>query len=503
MTSEFLLGESKLTVDKCMSIIQTKTKVSLSKKAIKNIEASTERVNNIVSSNQTVYGVNTGFGPLCTVKISAEETKKLQENILKSHAVGVGNPLSDDLVRLMLLTKMHALSRGYSGIQLATIERIKFLFENDILPVVPEQGSVGASGDLAPLSHLFLPLIGLGDVKYKGETRTTEEVYKELNLEPIDLGAKEGLALINGTQFILAHAVLGVYRMKNALENADLIGSLMLDALKGSVSPFRKELHNIRPFKGTKTVAKNIRKYLEGSEIPASHVDCDRVQDPYSLRCMPQVHGASRSAWKHLKELTEIELNSVTDNPIITLDGDAISGGNFHGQPLAMVLDYASIAVAELGNIADRRVYLSLEGEKVGLPKLLLKETGLNSGFMILQYTTAALVTENKSLLFPPSGDSVPTSMGQEDHVSMGSISGRKLNQILDNLEKIQAIELLTACQALDFARPLKSSETIEKVHAKVRESIPFFTQDEIFSEAINKAIDIIKKDELKEFRIK
>lgn len=486
-----------------MSIIQTKTKVSLSKKAIKNIEASTERVNNIVSSNQTVYGVNTGFGPLCTVKISAEETKKLQENILKSHAVGVGNPLSDDLVRLMLLTKMHALSRGYSGIQLATIERIKFLFENDILPVVPEQGSVGASGDLAPLSHLFLPLIGLGDVKYKGETRTTEEVYKELNLEPIDLGAKEGLALINGTQFILAHAVLGVYRMKNALENADLIGSLMLDALKGSVSPFRKELHNIRPFKGTKTVAKNIRKYLEGSEIPASHVDCDRVQDPYSLRCMPQVHGASRSAWKHLKELTEIELNSVTDNPIITLDGDAISGGNFHGQPLAMVLDYASIAVAELGNIADRRVYLSLEGEKVGLPKLLLKETGLNSGFMILQYTTAALVTENKSLLFPPSGDSVPTSMGQEDHVSMGSISGRKLNQILDNLEKIQAIELLTACQALDFARPLKSSETIEKVHAKVRESIPFFTQDEIFSEAINKAIDIIKKDELKEFRIK
>lgn len=503
MTSEFLLGESKLTVDKCMSIIQTKTKVSLSKKAIKNIEASTERVNNIVSSNQTVYGVNTGFGPLCTVKISAEETKKLQENILKSHAVGVGNPLSDDLVRLMLLTKMHALSRGYSGIQLTTIERIKFLFENDILPVVPEQGSVGASGDLAPLSHLFLPLIGLGDVKYKGETRTTEEVYKELNLEPIDLGAKEGLALINGTQFILAHAVLGVYRMKNALENADLIGSLMLDALKGSVSPFRKELHNIRPFKGTKTVAKNIRKYLEGSEIPASHVDCDRVQDPYSLRCMPQVHGASRSAWKHLKELTEIELNSVTDNPIITLDGDAISGGNFHGQPLAMVLDYASIAVAELGNIADRRVYLSLEGEKVGLPKLLLKETGLNSGFMILQYTTAALVTENKSLLFPPSGDSVPTSMGQEDHVSMGSISGRKLNQILDNLEKIQAIELLTACQALDFARPLKSSETLEKVHAKVRESIPFFTQDEIFSEAINKAIDIIKKDELKEFRIK
>lgn len=503
MATKFLLGESHLTVEKCISIIEHKTQITFSAKTIKKIEESTERVNNIVSSNQTVYGVNTGFGPLCTVKISAEETRKLQENILKSHAVGVGNPLSDDLIRLMLLTKMHALSQGYSGIQLATIERIKFLFENDILPVVPEQGSVGASGDLAPLSHLFLPLIGLGKVKFKGETVATEEVYKKFKLQPIELGAKEGLALINGTQFILAHAVWGVYRMRKALENADLIGALMLDALKGSVSPFKKELHKIRPFKGTQRVAKNIRKYILGSEIPDSHIDCDRVQDPYSLRCMPQVHGASRNAWKHLKELTEIELNSVTDNPIITLDGDAISGGNFHGQPLAMVLDYASLATAELGNIADRRVYLSLEGEKVGLPKLLLKETGLNSGFMILQYTTAALVTENKSLLFPPSGDSVPTSMGQEDHVSMGSISGRKLHQVLDNLEKIQAIELLTACQALDFVRPLKTSETLEGVFAKVREEIPHFTQDEIFSDFIEKAIGIIKRDELKEFRRK
>ncbi|CAI9428997.1 histidine ammonia-lyase [Candidatus Ornithobacterium hominis] len=498
MNQPFKLGEENLNVETCIQIIRKEKGILLTEKSKQIINESAQRVENIVNSDQTVYGINTGFGPLCTVKITKEETRKLQENILKSHAVGVGNPLEDNLVRLMLLTKLHALSKGFSGIQLQTVERIQFLFENDILPQVPAQGSVGASGDLAPLSHLFLPLIGLGKVKFKNEIVATEKVYQELNLKPIDLGAKEGLALINGTQFILAHAVWGVHRMGDTLENADLIGALMLDALKGSTSPFKKELHEIRPYEGTQQVAENLRNYLADSEIPASHKNCDRVQDPYSLRCMPQVHGASRNAWKHLKELTEIELNAVTDNPIITLDGEAISGGNFHGQPLAMVLDYAALATAELGNIADRRVYLSLEGEKVGQPKLLLKETGLNSGFMIWQYTTAALVTENKSLLFPASGDSVPTSMGQEDHVSMGSISGRKLHMILDNVEKIQAIELLTACQALDFNRPLKTSPILEKIHSKVREIVPFFEKDEFFGEYIEKGIKLIQKGNLK-----
>lgn len=497
MKETFKFGEDFLTVDICMKILKNEINTDISESAKKRINESSQRVENIVHSNRTVYGVNTGFGPLCTVKISPEETRKLQENILKSHAVGVGELLSDELVRLMLITKIHALAKGYSGIRLETVERIKFMLDNDILPLVPAQGSVGASGDLAPLSHLFIPLIGLGKVKFKGETVEISEVYAEFNLKPLQLGAKEGLALINGTQFILAHAVLGVQRMEDALEHADLIGALMLDALKGSVSPFKKELHEIRPFDGTQQVAENLRNYISGSEIPDSHIECDRVQDPYSLRCMPQVHGASRNAWKHLKELTETELNSVTDNPIITLDGDAISGGNFHGQPLAMVLDYASLAAAELGNIADRRVYLSLEGEKVGLPKLLLKETGLNSGFMIWQYTTAALVTENKSLLFPPSGDSVPTSMGQEDHVSMGSISGRKFHRVLENLERIQAIELLTACQALDFVRPLKTSETLEKVHAKVREQVPHFEEDAFFGEYIERGIEIIRSRSL------
>ncbi|MDO5655213.1 MAG: histidine ammonia-lyase [Flavobacteriaceae bacterium] len=496
----FVLSEDLLTVEKCIKIINKQLKISISEATAARINASEQRVKDIVNSDRTVYGVNTGFGPLCTVKISREETRKLQENILKSHAVGVGNPLEDNLVRLMLLTKLHALSKGFSGIRLETVERIKFFFENDILPIVPEQGSVGASGDLAPLSHLFLPLIGLGKVKFNGEIKTTEEVYKNFNLKPLELGAKEGLALINGTQFILVHAVLGVHRMEKALNHADLIGALMLDALKGSISPFKKELHEIRPFDGTQQVAENLRNYIHGSEIPDSHIDCDRVQDPYSLRCMPQVHGASRNAWQHLKNLTEIELNSVTDNPIITLDGDAISGGNFHGQPLAMVLDYASLATAELGNISDRRIYLSLEGPKVGLPILLMKDTGLNSGFMIWQYTSAALVSENKSLLFPPSGDSVPTSMGQEDHVSMGSISGRKFHNILNNLEKIQAIELLTACQALDFVRPLKTSEILEKVHAKVREQVPHFENDEYFGEFIEKGIKMIQSGEILKF---
>lgn len=493
----FQYGKDKLTVSIAMDLIRKNIKGTLSEEVKEVIKKSEKNVAEIAEGSQTVYGVNTGFGPLCSVRISAKETKKLQENILQSHAVGVGNPIEDNLVRLMLLTKLHALARGFSGIKLDTYKRILYFFENDILPIVPEQGSVGASGDLAPLSHLFLPLIGMGKVKYKNKIYDTATLYKELNITPIDLGPKEGLALINGTQFILSHAVMATYRMEKALKHADIIGALTLEGLRGSVRPFKKELHEIRPHKGNIIVAENLRNLTEGSEIPSSHADCVRVQDPYSLRCMPQVHGASRNAWEHLNEMVETELNSVTDNPIVLLDGETISGGNFHGQPLAMVLDYATLASAELGNISDRRVYLSLEGEKVDLPKLLLKETGLNSGFMILQYTTAALVTENKTLCFPASADSVPTSMGQEDHVSMGSISGRKCLNVLQNLEKIQAIELICAAQALEFVRPLKSSETLEKVHNRIRKDIPFFEKDEIFYEAINKAIELVRSGDL------
>jgi histidine ammonia-lyase len=305
-----------------------------------------------------------------------------------------------------------------------------------VIPVVPEKGSVGASGDLAPLAHLFLPLIGLGEVYDKGEKRRTGEVLPSYELSPVRLGPKEGLALINGTQFILAFAIKAVQRAHNCMEAADIIGAMSLEALTGTKAPFDERLHDLRPYTGNKLVAQRLRAILKDSEIMQSHVDCGRVQDPYSLRCMPQVHGASRNAWLHLKELTEIEADSVTDNPVVFGEDDTISGGNFHGQPLALPLDYACFAAAEIGNISDRRCYLLLEG-KWGLPMLLMKDVGLNSGFMIPQYTTAALVSENKTLCFPASADSIPTSLGQEDHVSMGSISARKVNTILDNLEHI------------------------------------------------------------------
>jgi len=439
-----------------------------------------------------VYGINTGFGILANTAISEGDTAILQYKILQSHSVGVGDPIPVEVAKLMLVTKVHALAQGYSGVQLSTLERINWHIAQDVIPVVPEKGSVGASGDLAPLAHLFLPLIGLGEVFYKGNRYKTQDLLKQFDLSPIQLGPKEGLALINGTQFILSFAVKAVQRMHNCLEAADIIGAMSLEALTGTKAPFDERLHDLRPYLGSKLVAQRLRLLLSDSDIMQSHMDCGRVQDPYSLRCMPQVHGASRNAWLHLKELTGIELNAVTDNPVILSAGDTISGGNFHGQPLALPLDYACFSAAEIGNISDRRCYLLLEG-KWGLPLLLMKHVGLNSGFMIPQYTTAALVSENKTLCFPSSADSIPTSLGQEDHVSMGSISGRKLNRVLDNLEYILAIELLSACQAIEFRRPLKSSALLEFAHDYVRDFVSFAEEDRIFAEDINKVAGIIK----------
>jgi histidine ammonia-lyase len=428
---------------------------------------------------------------LSNTKISEENTATLQHKILQSHSVGVGDPIPVEVAKLMLITKVHALAQGYSGVQLETLQRIIWHIENDVIPVVPEKGSVGASGDLAPLAHLFLPLIGLGECFFKGQRKKTVEIFQKENISSIQLGPKEGLALINGTQFILSFAIKAVQRMHNCLEAADIIGAMSLEALTGTKSPFDQRLHDLRPFNGNKLVAQRLRLLLKDSAIMQSHVDCGRVQDPYSLRCMPQVHGASRNAWLHLKELTEIELNSVTDNPVIFSADDTISGGNFHGQSLALPLDYCCFAAAEIGNISDRRCYLLLEG-KWGLPMLLMKDVGLNSGFMIPQYTTAALVTENKTLCFPASADSIPTSLGQEDHVSMGSISGRKLSMILDNLEYILAIELMTACQAIEFRRPLKSSELLEFAHGYVRKFVGFAQEDRIFADDVIKIKNII-----------
>ena len=496
MNEKFNYGVDALTIEKTVAIASGKIKAVLNKEAVKKIKASQQHVAQIVADNKTVYGINTGFGILANTAISKEDTATLQYKILQSHSVGVGEAIPVEVAKIMLITKVHALAQGYSGVQLSTLERIIWHIENDVIPVVPEKGSVGASGDLAPLAHLFLPLIGLGKVFDTDGHRFTQinsiELLNQKGLSPIQLGPKEGLALINGTQFILSFAVKAVQRMHNCLEAADIIGAMSLEALTGTKAPFDERLHQLRPFNGNKLVAQRLRLLLKDSNIMQSHIDCGRVQDPYSLRCMPQVHGASRNAWLHLKELTETELNAVTDNPIILGADDTISGGNFHGQPLALPLDYCCFASAEIGNISDRRCYLLLEG-KWGLPMLLMKDVGLNSGFMIPQYTTAALVTENKTLCFPASADSIPTSLGQEDHVSMGSISGRKLNKVLDNLEFILAIELLSACQAIEFRRPLKSSELLEYAHDIVRDYVSFASEDRIFADDITAVATIIK----------
>ncbi len=490
----FKYGIDNLTVDIAIAITKGELNTALTPAAIGKVNGCRKKVEIMASSDKAVYGINTGFGPLCDTRISPEETSKLQENLLFTHAVGVGNPIDKELSKIMMICKVHALCQGFSGIRLEVIERIIFFIENEILPVVPEQGSVGASGDLAPLSHLFLPLLGEGEVWVGNDIVSAKEVLANHKLKPVKLEAKEGLALINGTQFILAHTIKGLKKMEYLLDLADVAGAMSLEGYKGSRSPFKEELHSIRPYKGNLKVAERMRMLFNNSENIASHEDCERVQDPYSMRCIPQVHGASRNAWYHLNELAEIEMNSVTDNPIVLSDAVAISGGNFHGQPLAMALDYGAIAASELGNISDRRCYLLIEG-KYGLPRLLTESGGLNSGFMIPQYTTAALVTENKSLCFPPSADSIPTSLGQEDHVSMGSISGRKFNQILGNIEKILAIELMYAAQALEFRRPNKFSAIIEENYRIIRSKVDKLEDDRILKDDINAIINLVKSE--------
>ncbi|WP_028890089.1 histidine ammonia-lyase [Tenacibaculum ovolyticum] len=490
----FKYGIDKLTVNKVIAIAEGTLKAVITSDAENKVNECRRKVEIMANSDVATYGINTGFGPLCDVQISPEETSKLQENLLITHAVGVGNPIDKKLSKIMMICKVQALCQGFSGVRIELIERIIYFIENDLLPVVPEQGSVGASGDLAPLSHLFLPLLGEGEFWQGDDILSAKKVLEKNNLAPLTLMAKEGLGLINGTQFILAHAILGLNKMEYVLDLADVTGAMTLEGYSGNVSPFKEELHKIRPFKGNLKVAERMRMLLKDSENAADD-SFPRVQDPYSIRCMPQVHGASRNAYAHLKELAEIEMNSVTDNPIVLSETEAISGGNFHGQPLAMALDYTSIAVSELGNIADRRCYLLLEG-KHGLPRLLTEAGGLNSGFMIPQYTTAALVTENKSLCFPPSADSVPTSLGQEDHVSMGSISGRKFNQILGNLDKILAIEFMYAAQAMDFRRPNTFSPIIEENFKLIRSKVAKLEEDRVLKDDINALISMVKNQE-------
>jgi histidine ammonia-lyase len=487
----FYYGKSRMTASAALDLCRGKITGLIDKDTRNRIGKSHQEVLKIVDTGKIVYGINTGFGSLCQTIISREDTAKLQENLLRSHSVGVGETVPDEIVRLMLILKVHSLCFGFSGISIQVIERILWLQQQDYLPLVPSKGSLGASGDLAPLAHLFLPLIGLGKIKCNGNYIETGQLYQQENMDLLRLGPKEGLALINGTQFIAAFAVRIIEKLHNCLDAADIIGAMTLEGLLGSAKPFDEDIHQLRPIKGVLHVAHRMRILLDRSEMVASHASCGRVQDPYSIRCIPQVHGASRNAWHHLNELTTIELNSVTDNPVI-FENKTVSGGNFHGQPLALPLDYCGLAASELGNISERRTYLLLQGGAEGLPALLMRNTGINSGFMIPQYTAAALVSENKSLCYPASADSIPTSLGQEDHVSMGSISGRKTCTIIDNLEMILAVELLCAAQAFDYRRPMKSGAIIEACHQIIRSGIDHAEEDRIFANDIQTAHDII-----------
>tara|TARA_B100001167_G_scaffold21313_1_gene11337 strand:+ start:82 stop:1581 length:1500 start_codon:yes stop_codon:yes gene_type:complete len=493
------IENSNLSLKDIYFLLENPEEIKLNDSLKTKINQSFNRTQKMAKDPKPIYGINTGVGPLCTKKISPEDTKSLQRNLLLSHSVGVGNPISPELSRIMLLCKIKSLSRGFSGISLDLLDRLIYFLQHNLTPVVPEKGSVGASGDLAPLAHLFLPVIGEGFFWNGNEKVKSKTVLKQHKLKPLVLNAKEGLALINGTQFILAYAIKAISKLDYLMDLADLAAAMSLEGFQGSLAPFRKELHELRPYKGSIKVANRISNLLDNSPNSNSHIDCDRVQDPYSIRCTPQVHGASRNALNHLKELVTIEINSVTDNPIILDDNSTISGGNFHGQPLALALDYLKIAASEIGNISDRRSYLLLEGLH-GLPPMLTENPGLNSGFMITQYTTAALVSENKSLCFPASADSIPTGMGQEDHVSMGSISARICLEVINNLEKILAIELLHAAQSLEFRRPNKFSLPIEKTLSKIRKNVKKLEGDRVLNIDIEVMINLIENQDLNVF---
>ena len=493
MKKSYYIGKAELTIDDLEWIITHDITLKLSDKAKKRIvRCRTYLDDKMEREAAPIYGINTGFGSLCNKTISKTELNTLQENLVMSHACSVGKEVSATIVRLMLLLKAHALSKGYSGVQLATVERMIDFYNYNIVPIVYDKGSLGASGDLAPLANLFLPLIGVGEVYYEGEKRAVESVLDELNWKPIQLQSKEGLALLNGTQFMAAYGVLAIIKAKQLSKCADLVASISLDAFDGLIDPFDEKLHRLRPHKGQIETSKNIRRFLEGSELIAR--EKKHVQDPYSFRCVPQVHGASKDAISYVCSVLITEINSVTDNPTIFPDEDEIiSGGNFHGQPLAITFDFLALALAELGNISERRTAQLILGNR-GLPEFLVVNSGLNSGFMIPQYAAASIVSQNKMYCYAASSDSIVSSNGQEDHVSMGATAAIKLIEIIDNLKLILSIELMNAAQAMEFRRPMKSSPYIEKILSAYRKEVPFIDKDIVMHKEIEKTVLFLNK---------
>lgn len=452
--------------------------IQLSDAAYERIVTNRNYLDDILKQGKTYYGINTGFGSLCNVRINDDELSQLQENLVCSHACGMGDEVPEEVVRWMMLLKIHGLSQGYSGVRKEIVDQLIVYYNRGIIPVVYEQGSLGASGDLAPLAHLSLSLLGKGLVRYKGEIMKTEVALEKEQLSYLSLAAKEGLALLNGTQFMSSYAVWSLMASKRLLAWADVISAMSADAFLAKDEPFRHSIHRVRPHKGQIDTAKRMLDLLNGSELQQQHKE--QVQDPYSFRCIPQVHGASKDVIENIMKIVETEINSVTDNPIVFHDDDAIlSGGNFHGQPLALNMDFLAIALAELANISERRTYLLISGQR-NLPPFLAPNAGVNSGFMIAQYSAAAIVSQNKQLCTPASVDSIVSSNGQEDHVSMGANAATKLYRVVKNVQRVLAIELLTAAQALDLRRPAKTSSVLEKVHASLRSQVSFMESDRI-----------------------
>lgn len=481
-----------LSIDRVEEILAKRIPLALSDESRRRISACREYLDRkMESQKESIYGITTGFGSLCNISIDGGSLSQLQKNLVMSHACSLGDRVPSDIVRLMLLTKIQSLSYGNSGVQLSTVERLVDFFNLDILPVVYDQGSLGASGDLAPLANLSLPLLGLGEVEYQGEVVPAAELLGKLGWEPVTLMSKEGLALLNGTQFMSAYGVWCVIEARKISRWADKIGALSLDAFDGRIEPFLPQIQNVRPHPGQKLTGEAVMGWLAGSELikrPKQH-----VQDPYSFRCMPQVHGASKDTLAYVASVLETEINSVTDNPTIFPEDDlVISAGNFHGEPIAQPMDFLAVALSELANISERRTYKLIAGVR-GLPSFLVANPGLNSGFMIPQYAAASVVSQNKGLCWPASSDSIPSSQGQEDHVSMGSNAATKLRRVVENTWRVLGIELFNSAQALEFRRPLRTSPALEAMVKEYRGRVPFIENDTVMYPLIQKSVDFIR----------
>jgi histidine ammonia-lyase len=497
-----------LSLEKIDFFLQSNPIVELTSQSKKNINKARVLIDEWVKSDKVIYGVTTGFGEFANVKISSKDLEKLQENLIISHSAGVGDPLPPVIVKLMMLLRVNALASGHSGIRLSTLQLLVEMINKSIIPVIPSQGSVGSSGDLAPLSHLVLAMIGKGRVQIvdnvldknskNKKSISSKSAFKKFGLQPVKLAAKEGLALINGTQMMTAFAALICLKARKLIKMADIAGALCNEALRATDKAYDLRLHELRPYKGQITTAKNLLALLKNSEIRESHkLEDSRVQDSYSIRCIPQIHGASRDTIDYVCSKIEIELNSVNDNPLIfPEEGDHLEGGNFHGQPVALVMDFMSIALSELANVSERRTERLVNGSLSSLPRFLTKKGGLNSGLMIAQYTAAALVSENKTLAHPASVDSIPTSANQEDHNSMGSIAARHCYKILQNVEKVIAIELMTAAQGVEFLKPLKCGVGTTTAYNEIRKVIPALENDRILYKDLEKIIEIVNSGE-------